>query len=223
MGSRRGGTLGRPFVDGAARPGGRALQKESVPERRRGQAPALHRWKHSKLGISFQGGRPHGAAPTARTGLGALARQTQAQMWNRTRPNFCKPRAQWPGRTRTQALLILRAGNVLPTARGNPRNGGPGERRIWTRSVHPEPSPGDPLVSFPSLGKKLAARRRRNSPAYNKCSPKPAPSSGPFGATFPPGGRLRKGRRRNFSAPIHLPITHSNIENKTTPERRYAP
>ncbi len=24
-------------------------------------------------------------------------------------------------------------------------------------SAHPEPSPGDPLVSFPSLGKKLAA------------------------------------------------------------------
>ena len=196
--------------------------------------------------------RPHGAAPTARSGPGALARQTQVQMWDRSSSNF--PPAQAPsraGRDRTQALLILRAGNVLPTARGNPRNGGPGERRIWTRSVHPEPSPGDPLVSFPSLGKKLAARRRRsvhpepspgdplvsfpslgkklaarrrrNSPAYNKCSPKPAPSSGPFGATFPPGGRLRKGRRRNFSAPIHLPITHSNIETKTTPERRYAP
>ena len=54
-----------------------------------------------------------------------------------------------------------------------PVMGGPGVRRIWTRSVHPEPSPGDPqgelprrgkrgwpgpLVSFPSLGKKLAAR-----------------------------------------------------------------
>ena len=83
MGSRRGGTLGRPFVDGAARPGGRALQKESVPERRRGQAPALHRWKHSKLGISFQGGRPHGAAHTEENKLGALARQSQAQKMNR--------------------------------------------------------------------------------------------------------------------------------------------
>ena len=32
-------------------------------------------------------------------------------------PNFCKPRAQWPGKNRTQALLILRAGNFLPPFR----------------------------------------------------------------------------------------------------------
>ena len=100
LGSRRGGTLGRPFVDGAARPGGRALQKESVPERRRGQAPALQRWKHSKLGISFQGGRPHGAAHTEENKLGALARQSQAQKMNRNGGNFCKLRAQWPGMKR---------------------------------------------------------------------------------------------------------------------------
>ena len=52
-----------------------------------------------------------------------------------------------------------------------PCNGGPGVRRIWTQSVHPEPSPGDPqgelprrgkrgwpgpLGTFPSLGKYLA-------------------------------------------------------------------
>ena len=36
-------------------------------------------------------------------------------MWDRTRPNFCKPRAQWPGRNRTQALLILRAGTSALT------------------------------------------------------------------------------------------------------------
>ena len=167
-----------------------------------------------------------------RPGVPPLRRKTDRERWfGKLRRSYgIGPTAilgaagpQRAGRNRTQALLILRAGNFLPAPRDNPRNGGPGVRRIWTRSVHPEPSPGDPLVSFPSLGKKLAARRRRNSPAYNKCSPKPAPSSGPFGATFPPGGRLRKGRRRNFSAPIHLPITHSNIENKTTPERRYAP
>src|SRR5699024_6073835 len=28
---------------------------------------------------------------------GALVRQTQAQMRNRTSGNFCKPRARWPG------------------------------------------------------------------------------------------------------------------------------
>ena len=34
------------------------------------------------------------------------------------------------GRTRTQALLVLRAGNFLPGLRDNPRNRGPGVRRI---------------------------------------------------------------------------------------------
>ena len=134
---------------------------------------------------------------------------------------FCAPEMFCPLQGVTPVTGVR---GLTPLVKGRwPKARGDRDGRIWTRSVHPEPSPGDPLVSFPSLGKKLAARRRRNSPAYNKCSPKPAPSSGPFGATFPPGGRLRKGRRRNFSAPIHLPITHSNIENKTTPERRYAP
>ena len=52
---------------------------------------------------------------------------------------FHKPRAQWPGRNRTQALLILRAGNFLPNPRDNPRKWGPGkgdyehEVLIWSR------------------------------------------------------------------------------------------
>ena len=70
-------------------------------------------------------------APTAENGLGALVRHGQAQPWNGTRGKFCKPRAQWPGRNRTQALLILRAGNFAWTCRyASPRNGGPGVRRI---------------------------------------------------------------------------------------------
>ena len=55
---------------------------------------------------------------------GALARQSQARERNRTSPNF--PPTQAPsgaGRDRTQALLILRAGNVLPTSRDNPVTG----------------------------------------------------------------------------------------------------
>ena len=35
---------------------------------------------------------------------GAFARQTQARKWNRTGGNFCKPRAQWPGRNRGKPL-----------------------------------------------------------------------------------------------------------------------
>ena len=70
-------------------------------------------------------------------------------------PIFHKPRAQWPGRNRTQALLILRAGNVLPTSRGNPRKmgsrGGEYERGalilsralalLWFLSGRPERNP----------------------------------------------------------------------------------
>ena len=82
--------------------------------------------------------------------------------------------------TRTQ---ILRAGNVLPTPRDNPRKWGPGkgdyehEVLIWSR-------PRRSFGFFPIVGKETRPAGR-NSPAYNKCSPKPAPSSGPFGATFP--------------------------------------
>ena len=35
-------------------------------------------------------------APTAETDPGTLVRTTQAQEWNRSSGNFCKPRAQWP-------------------------------------------------------------------------------------------------------------------------------
>ena len=65
-------------------------------------------------------GRPHRAAPTTETGPRALAEKTQARKLDRTSRNFCEPRAQWPGRNRTQALLILRAGNFLPLSGERP-------------------------------------------------------------------------------------------------------
>ena len=82
-----------------------------------------------------------------------LARQRQARERNRTSPNF--PPTQAPsgaGRNRTQALLILRAGNILPTSRGNPRKWGPGkgdyehEVLIWSR-------PRWRFGSFSAMGK----------------------------------------------------------------------
>ena len=71
--------------------------------------------------------RPYGV-----NGPGALARQTQAHWWNRTSPNF--PQSQGPvARIEWQkATQILRAGNVLPTSRGNPRKWGPGKAVLWT-------------------------------------------------------------------------------------------
>ena len=79
-------------------------------------------------------------APTAYPAPVPLVRKRQARERNRTSPNF--PPTQAPsgaGRDRTQALLILRAGNILPTSRGNPRNGVRGKRSYGPRRSIAEP------------------------------------------------------------------------------------
>ena len=103
-------------------------------------------------------------ALTPGNGPGALVRQSQARLWNRIRPKFLQTqgpvaRIEWQ-----KATQILRAENPTPSQRGNPRNGGPGVSGPMGTKCPSAASPGDPLVSFPSLGKKLAARRRRNIP-----------------------------------------------------------
>ena len=140
-------------------------------------------------GIQTQGRRAaQCAAPTARTDRKrwlVIARRSCGIAWPL---NFCKPRARRARKESQATTQILRAGNILPDSRDNPRNGGPGVRRIWTRSVHPEPSPGDPLVTFPSLGKSLAARRRRNPlrpPRRRAGSSRPTSARRPQAAKFP--------------------------------------
>ena len=98
---------------GTARPGGRALQAQSHI-RRREQFPIpsvslrstsslpLLAFGHFPLrkGVSLPRGRFVGrtmCAPTAETGPGTLARQSQAPKRNRTSGKFCTSRAQWPG------------------------------------------------------------------------------------------------------------------------------
>ena len=145
---RRGRTLAGPryIEDGkAARPGGRALQ---------GRTPVV-------------AGGHMGAAPTAEIRPGALVRQSQAHALNRTSSNFCKPRAQWPGGNLERHSDVARRKFCLDLQVCVPRNGGPGARRIWTRSVHPEPSPGDSLVTFSSLRKSLAAAAAKFPGATN--------------------------------------------------------
>ena len=116
------------------------------------------------------------AAPTAENGPGASVGKRQAQKWNRT-----------------QALLILRAGNVLITSRGYPRKQGSGadspcqgemarrarggrvggyehEVLIWSR---PRRRFGD----FAAVGKVTRRPQAAKSPAYNERSPNPVPSS----------------------------------------------
>ena len=136
----------RHIEDGkAARPGGRALQ---------GRTPVV-------------AGGHMGAAPTAEIRPGALARQSQAHSLNRTSSNFYKPRAQWPGGNLERHSDFARRKFCLDLQVCVPRNGGPGVRRIWTRSVHPEPSPGDSLVTFSSLRKSLAAAAAKFPGATN--------------------------------------------------------
>ena len=80
-------------------------------------------------------------------GPGALTRQSQARQRNRTICNF-QPSQPPVGREKSHnATQILRAENVLPGPRGNPRNGVRGKRPMdlggtkWSRSPS-DASPG---------------------------------------------------------------------------------
>ena len=81
------------------------------------------------------------AAPTVGNGPGVLVRQTQAQKWSRTRSNF--PQSQGPvARREFRVSLRFCAPEGFCLLQGvTPVTGVLGGRRIWTRSVHPEPSP----------------------------------------------------------------------------------
>ena len=103
-----------------------------------------------------------------------LARQPQARLWNRTNSNFPKTQGPVARKKSQKATQILRAGNVLPTPRGNPRNRGPGPTppvrgrcRVATEGVGWQSIgcvPSGVLPSFSPWKKKVAARRRRNPP-----------------------------------------------------------
>ena len=143
---------------------------------------------------------------------------------------FHKPRAQWPGRNRTQALLILRAGNVLPTSRGNPRNGGPGadspcqgEMSRSDRggrvgeyghevSILSRP-PAILKVNCPEGAREgglghwfLSHRWERNSPPAGGETPlRKEPSSGPMRASGPTKKRSIIAPSSVTASPCHLP------------------
>ena len=118
-------------------------------------------------------GRPRCAAPTARTEPGSLAWQSQAQSWNRSSGNFCKPRAQWHGRNRRKPLRFCAPEIFCLTQGVTPVMGVQGVSRHWRTQFASAASPGDPLGTFPS-GKvprpagrnpvKLPAARRGRGP-----------------------------------------------------------
>ena len=150
-------------------------------------------------------GRPHGAAPTAENGPGALAQPSQAQLWNRSSGNFCKPRAQWPGRNRRKPLKFC-APEMFCLVQGvTPVNGGPGGGRHGGRGGNAVPADcAHPLAALWFL----SARAERNSPPGRRNTPlrttnpirnlSPHPPQCEHWGTFPPGGRLNESGRRNL-------------------------
>ena len=86
------------------RPQGPLLRRKTAPKRWLGKARRKTESPHpASPGTSFYKGAWAGGAspsPTAIFAPVALAQQTKAQSWNRSSGNFCKPRAQWPGRNR---------------------------------------------------------------------------------------------------------------------------
>ena len=107
-----------------ARPGGRALRKGRNPLAWAGEdtRPYGKTGNGSFFLWGLDTGRPMfrataRVAPTAENGPGAFARQGQAQLWNRSSSNFCKPRAQWPGRNCGQPLRFC-APEIICLAEG---------------------------------------------------------------------------------------------------------
>ena len=82
-----------------------------------------------------------------------LARHSQAQKWSRTRSNFLQTQGPMARKEPLTATQILRAGNVLLTSRGNPRNGGPGGKRSYGHEVPVGRVPRRSFGFFPIAGK----------------------------------------------------------------------
>ena len=189
---RKGDPRGRPSMRGTARPGGRALQTQFRIQRR-GQAPALQvgklPWRadtwgrphsppepvgaHSMRPPGFapgtpgdREGRPYGDIRTRSVGSansGAVRKPHQEQILPHSGPS---------GPAGNQAFTqILRAGNgTIPFRRG-PRKWGPGCATWSTGTVLLGANPGDPLGTFPSLGKYLAPQGEtlQNRAAKSPC------------------------------------------------------
>ena len=103
-----------------------------IPERREGQAPPL---RVSRKSFRFGQGRPLGLPPEYAPGT--FARQSQAQLRNRTSGNFCKLRAQWPGRNLDAHSDFARRKYSSIFQVRVPRNGVLGGRRHGGRAALP--------------------------------------------------------------------------------------
>ena len=123
------------------------------------------------------------AAPTVGNGPGVLVRQTQAQAWNRTSGNFCKPRAQWPGLNSEKPLHFCAPEIFCPPQGVTPAFGVRGKATMSTKCSSGA-VPGGVLPSFSPWKKKVAARRRRNIPRTTDAIRNPPPHPA-LRATYP--------------------------------------
>ena len=106
---------------------------------------------YSEVIFSFRRGRTLAGPPI----IDQLspARQSQARKWNRTSGNFCKPRAQWPGRNLECHSDFARRKFCKIQQVRVPRKGGPGVRRIWARQCPSGAVPRRSFGFFPIAGK----------------------------------------------------------------------
>ena len=112
-------------------------------------------------------GRPK-AAPTEENKPGALARQSQARVWNRSNSNFCKGQGL-VAREKSPRLLKFCAPKIFCLIQGiTPRNGGPGGGRIWARSAHPEPTPWCLFGFFLGIQKEARRPQAAKLPCINQ-------------------------------------------------------
>ena len=143
-------------------------------------------------------GRVKTPAPTAENGPGALARQSQAQSWNRSSGNFCKPRAQWPGGNLDQPLHFC-APEIFCLAQGvTPVMGVQGVGGMEAGAATPflpiAPTPWRLFGSFLSGQKGTRRRGGEISPCAQRIQSEICPLIRPSvstGAPSPPRGKAK--------------------------------
>ena len=145
------------------------------------------------------------AAPTAETDPGTLVWTTQAQEWNRSSGNFCKPRAQWPGGNLDQPLHFCAPEIFCLTQGVTPVMGVQGVGGMEAGAATPflpiAPTPWRLFGSFLSGQKGTRRRGGEISPCAQRIQSEICPLIRPSvstGAPSPPGGRLNESGRRNL-------------------------
>ena len=108
--------------------------------------------------------------PTASSELVLLARQSQAQVWSRTRPKFLQTQGPVARREFRLPLRFCAPEGFCLVQGVTPVIGVRGKATMSTKCSSGA-VPGGVLVTLPPRAKSLAARRRRNPPDRKKQSP----------------------------------------------------